>query len=459
PGFAASRGDQSLPLCANPWAVPALSLEQTLDTTQLVLHRKPADQRLWGLLYANGREDTAQFNAAELSEAQQALDDVLADASAGNLAMQGVIENWLENTLAGSWPRCAPLLEQASGYFGWEREAGRLGERRPVAFLNARLKGMRFEAKVLDPSHRLHKAWVELQRDGGGNALSRLRASKQDVRTLLEGVRKNFPELEDHLSAQRVNAWEQRGTMPWVRQSTGPSWRWWAIGAFVLIRLLIAIADTSPSKSVNLLDPPEDAPVVQQAVISAFGSGTIDTVREKDAELAQMIKSNVRLDQSVNVPADQTAAHIAKLIRERALEAARNGSPADLEAAMLVRLGMLRAAKAKGTEACTDLLRMVKLDDDVIVPKAVISADQKFSSAMLAAGKLGLPPRNQGQSAMVPGALIGQAVKIAGIPENRFRKAMNGTGSNADLCATHTALLAATLAWNGKERWAILKTL
>lgn len=459
PGFGAGSAKDGAPLAADPWAVPALSPAQAEYSEHLVLKRTPADQRLWGLLYANGDDDTAPFNAAELKGAKHAQNDVLADASAGNLAMHGVIENWLANALAGAWPRSAPLLEAASGYFGWEREAGKLSERASIAFLNARLKGMRFEAKVLDPKHRLHKAWVELQREGSGNALSRMRASKHDVRTLLEGVRKNFPELEEHLDAQRVAAWEKSGGMPGPSRNGGPSWRWWAIGAFVLIRLLMAIGDTSPSKPVNPLDAPEDLPVIQQAVIAAFGSGTIDTVQQSNAELAQLIKSNVSMDRTENVPADHIAAHVANLIRERALEAARSGSLADLESAMRVRLGLLRAAKAKDAAACTRFLRLAKLDDDVAVPKAVIAADQKFSSAMLLSGKLGLPPRREGASAMVPGVIMGQIIRSSGVPEARVRQAMGGKGSDADSCLVRIALLQATLAWKGKDRWAILKTL
>ena len=458
-GFAEDFDPEDKALGGDPWAIPALAAEQAAQPDQLVMRLAPADQRLWNLLYANGHEDTAQFDDTELIAANAALHGVLADASGGSLTQHEVIEDWLANTLAGSWPRCAPLLEEAATFFGWEREAGKLGERHSVAFLNARAKGLRFHRKVLDPKHRLHKAWVELQRDGRANTFDRLRTSKHDVQTLLDGIRKNFPEMEDHLNPQRVGSWQDGGGSFGKGKVQGPG-RWiWAIGAFVVLRLIIAIGDMAPETPKTLLDPAADAPIIQRAIDMAFGGGSIDAVRGKNAELASVITSNVRMNKSTGVADDVSTSRIVDLIRDRAYEAARADGGANLDAAMRVRLGLLRAANRKGTDACIQFLRLRRLDLGVEVPKTVLAADQRLSSAMLTADKLAYPAPQKQESAMVPGALVGQVIKSSGLSDARVRKTMEGDGSEADTCAVRVALLDATLKWKGKERTAILKTL
>lgn len=467
PDFGAGSAQDGAPLPADPWAVPALSPAQAKDTEHLVLKRTAADHRLWGLLYANGDADTAQFTIAELKEAQSAQADVLDDATASNLAMHGVIENWLANALAGAWPRSAPLLDAASGYFGWEREAGKLGERPSVAFLNARLKGMRFETKVLDPKHRLHKAWIELQREGRRDMLSGLRASKQDVRTLLEGVRKNFPELEDHLDAQRVGSWEGESGTSGRKQFGGPRKSYWFIGVVVLIRLLIVFSHDTGSPQNSQFNPndsafvakPDTLALEQDAISEVFGvSASTDWLTLHQPEMAKLIRANIASDEFAKTTKEETIRRIVVLIRERIYENGREDSAKLFDGVMRLRLAQMREAQSLGTDTCTTFLTTDDFGNATVSP-GLRDREREFAYKYVESGSLDLPAQRAAANAVVPGAIVKRVMEATHLGHDAVAAAMVDKTDRATKCAVTAELLQATLAWKGKERWAILKTL
>ena len=473
-GFAEDFDPEDKALGGDPWAVPALAAEQASQPDQLVMRLAPADQRLWNLLYANGHEDTAQLDDTELIAARTALRDVLADAAGGSLTQHEVIEDWLANTLAGSWPRCAPLLEEAATFFGWEREAGKLGERHSVAFLNARAKGLRFHRKVLDPKHLLHKAWVELQRDGRANMFDRLRTSKHDVKMLLDGIRKNFPEMEDHLDPQRVGSWEGAGGSAGTGKVQGPG-RWiWALGAFVVLRLIIAIGDMSTSKpspmvpqmtTSEALNDPTTRTRIEGIVTEVFGTqASADWLQQHQPILMQEIAARAANDAAASSnPKSPTIdaalkTYFTGVVRQRLYENSRQEAGDVFDSTMRLRLAQLREAKALGTEKCSAFL---KSGD---VGSAVLSADlrqreRNTAKTFAESSRLTTPAPRQVSSASVPGALVGKVMERTGLTQKQVADAMQNKGSEAQQCSVTVALLEATLAWQGKERTAILKTL
>jgi hypothetical protein len=110
---------------------------------------------------------------AQEVQACRSLAAVLDEARQAQVERSEEIETWLADLLVEAWPRSAPLLEPAAATFGWENERGTLHERPAVAYLNARLRGLRFADKVQDKGHPLHKAWRELTREGTRKACSR----------------------------------------------------------------------------------------------------------------------------------------------------------------------------------------------------------------------------------------------------------------------------------------------
>lgn len=463
PDFTRAEVPEGTPLPADPWARPTLAPEAAADPAGMVRHGPRADQRLWNLLYANGESDTAQMSPAELAAAREALREVLADAAQGDLSLHGVIDNWLASTLAGSWPRCAPLLEDAAAAFGWEQLAGKLGEPPAVAFLNARLKGLRFQDKVLDPAHPLNRAWKELQREGRANFIDRLRTGKQDVRTLLDGVRKNFPELEDHLDPQRVASWEQGARV------RGPNWGAWVIGGIMLVQLLIGFSHNTTRKS----DPPTIPQIsASEAVASADYRLRIDDVVHevfgKEASADWMLQHQPvlmaeitrEIDEDGGPQGDNTAlkARMVERVRERLYENGRLEKGENFELAMKLHLAQLQEARSMGAPACATFRQT---DDFGSVEISVALREQERAAALKFAesGNLGSSAPRQGAKAMVPGALVERVMTSTGLGHERVAAAMQGKGTPEETCAVTAALLEETLNWHGKERTAILKTL
>ena len=161
------------------------------------------------------------FDDAGERRALDHLDALLRMASAATIEDSRKLEDWIADQLANAWPRSAPLLAPAATAFGWVNDLGTIGERPAIAFLNARLAGLRFVEAVEQPDHDLYKAWAELSKPGHKRSFG---IKRVDVRDLLAGVRKHFPEIEQYLDPQRVAAWDKappRATLSF----TGQRWR------------------------------------------------------------------------------------------------------------------------------------------------------------------------------------------------------------------------------------------
>lgn len=426
-----------------------------------VVLERDHDRKLHALLYANGDSDDTAFTPEELAEAQRHLAAILQEAEGGNLAAHDAIESWLALTLAGAWPRCAPLLEAAEASFQWSRQRGQLGERPAVAFLNDRLRGMRFEAKVLDPAHPLHKAWNELTQPGRAGAFKTWRVSRQDVQQLLQGVRSNFPELEHRFDPLRVASWE--GSQASSSDSSGGPGIWLWVFLFLAFSRVVGSFDDNRRPLQTAADPlviEIDPATTALAVSTIFGPGkTIDWLKGAQPEMALMIESNLRESKRVGDDQGRTLVRVLGLVRERAYRARDNLSGRDLD--MLMRIRHNQLVMARSVSAPTCLLWMKGMDYKSIgpLPGKQESEEQAYYAAQVAAQGLHYALQSKGSNASVPGELVGRVIDATRISEDRVRAAMQGKGSAADSCAVHIALIAETLRWKGAERTAILKVL
>lgn len=423
------------------------------------------DRELARLLHA--ADDTrTPLNDAQEAQAQRALAALLADAAQGDLTLHGQIEDWLADLLAETWPRSAPLLQSAADAFGWENERGQLNERRSIAWLNARLRGFRFQEKVTAPDHPLHKAWTELHRPGWSTWLDRRRVKRAEVKQLLDGVRTHFPELEDHFDPQRVGSWEATGT----RYSFGKT-SWW-FGGFLLlqlVRVLAGLGDDGSRTPVNqALDPlqvvtapadPDYDRIRDAAIVAAFGPGkTIFWLREKQASLAATFEANLRAQRRQANNEQDTIQRAVDQIRRMAYIVGRRAEPSVQTQTMALHLDQIDAASRKGPQACIDYLHTGELFG-IAVPDALRAREQALASAMVEAGTLATPQPGPPERVSVPGAIIGRIIDETGLPDQSVRNGMDDKGSAAERCAVKRALLHATLNWKGPERAAILRIL
>ena len=420
------------------------------------------EKRLYALLLGNGEGDETTLDDAELAAAQDCLRLVLHDAAQADLTQHDAIEAWVADTLAEAWPRSAQLLATAADSFRWEAEAGKLRERPAIAFLNARRKGYRFQEAVLDRTHIYHKAWVELQRPGRKDLFARFRTNRGDVDKLLTGVRRNFPELENHFDPDRVAAWQAP-----ARFRIGLRKGWWVFVLLsVAVRLAISLSqsDETPLQQLS----PQALMTLQQhgraeaaALMAAFGPGhDLAWLEQRQPELAQVIQSNVRLQTEAGNPDAKIARIASDLVRQRLFEA-RDTVKGDLfDRIMRLRLAEMKVAQRAGPAECRAFVQTALLDPDkAALPDTLRRREQALSVELAEAGKLTPIDRQAPRSATVSGRLVSEVLDVTHLPIERVRAAMQHKASDADNCAVTTALLQATLAYDGKEREVILRTL
>lgn len=147
-------------------------------------------------------------------------------------------------------------------------------------------------------------------------------------------------------------------------------------------------------------------------------------------------------------------------MRQRLFEA-RDTVKGDLfDRIMRLRLAEMKVAQRAGPAECRAFVQTALLDPDkAALPDTLRRREQALSVELAEAGKLTPIDRQAPRSATVPGRLVSEVLDVTHLPIERVRAALQHKASDADNCAVTTALLQATLAYDGKEREAILRTL
>lgn len=468
-GFSAAQApaEQAIAVARDPFARPVLlGLEPTSDA---VMPAWAHEQALHRLLFAVQRQDNDDDTPPPLEGWEEAmalghLKAVLRHAETVSVTAFDEIDNWLAGMLADSWPRSAPLLEPAAAVFGWESERGQVSERPAIAFLNARLRGLRFREKVQEPGHPLHKAWKELTTPAQQGSRKGWFVKRAEVEQLLAGVRKNFPELEHHFDPWRVALWDKADG-----SDVGSGWfskgRLWIFAVILLLQVVRfafndSTPDTTPPPALSASEMAEDSNAIGGAIAAIFGPEiTLEGLKSLQPDLSALFSANRTIARADGSDDKAYRAKVHDLVRERMYMTALVEKGPLLADVQRVRADLLRAARKVGAAQCMAFVRTRRLDPQVVVPEATLEAERKLAVRMLDASQLGPPQRMAPARAQVPGELVGKVILLTGIPDERVRKAMNGKGSDADQCAVNIALIDATLAWKGKDREAILSVL
>lgn len=436
-----------------------------LNERPLLRTARPAEDALFTLLMPDEGVGEPLDEAGEAA-ALPALAAVLDEARDARIERSAEIEAWLADLLVQSWPRSATLLEPAAQAFNWESERGHLNERPQIAYLNARLRGLRFVRKVQEKGHPLHRAWQELTRQGSRKGLF---APKAQVRQLIDGVRSNFPELEQHFNPMLVAAWERQSS-----GGLGRNFGWIAIVVIGLIRMVVAIADyghdhplprpvapyeasDSPnpaSAPLPAFDPAAD-PVLADVVHQLFGPDmSYADLRKADPNFAATIKAN----RQQTADAGQLAHQVQMVLTERFLYAREGASLARLDSLARWRLDMLMAARADGPDTCVNVYHWGDLPKGAGLKGPALMRQQALARTLLASRELDAArPARGDRSYMIPGPMIDQVISATGLPESTVIGVFKGKGSPATVCAVRTELLKAALAWQGSDRVPILR--
>lgn len=475
-GVAAAQApaERAIAVGPDPFARPVLlGLESPPDAVMPAWAHEQALYRLLLTDLPGGSDEKADLPPLEAWQEAMALGHlkaVLHNAETASVSAFDEIENWLANLLWDAWPRSAPLLEPAAAVFGWEQERGQISERPAIAFLNARLRGLRFREKVQDPAHPLHKAWKELTTPAQQGSRRGWFVKRADVEQLLDGVRRHFPEIERHFDPWRVALWDRQGD-----DSGGQGWfskGRLAIFAVIFIVQIIRMAmdaggsndrrDAPVPPALSASEAAQDREVIGRAIRQVFGPEiTLEGLQSLQPDLAALFSANRTVARSAGEDDAAYAAKVHDLVRERMLATALAEKGQLLADVQRLRARLLEAAQKLGPAECMAFIRTRRLDRRAEVAPAILAAERKLAVKMLDASQLGPPARQPPARASIPGDLVDRVIAATGIPDRRVRAAMGGKGPDADQCAVTIALIEQTLAWKGPAagRDAILSVL
>jgi len=429
---------------------PASASPSALALSEAQERAQAAWQKLTGILYPEGQVSEDAVTLGEMQAGLGALDVLITRSEEADLAEHDALDGALADLFARTWPRSAPFVEPANAAFQWLDEAGSIEERPALMFLNQRLKGMRFHEKVQQPGHPLHRAWVELSRPGAVGLIDRLRVKRVEVHKLIDGVRRNFPELESHLDPQRVASWD-RGATSAGPDGSGPR----IVRGIVIVLLVVAIPrllsqcdSTSNDKAppvVQLSDAAVDAKMAE-----LFGPGTdMKAVEAKDLKLARELRLAVNMPEII-APLNY--------LRLQALGSAEVADRAALEARAELKAIWLTAAQAKSVQFC----RMAINGDLRVLPLDLSAKDrareQVLLRKLLDAKVLSHVPKGGETRYSVPGWLVSETLKRSGLSEEKLKAALTDPDST-DRCKAETALVQAVVASPKKVPDDVLKGL
>jgi hypothetical protein len=422
------------------------------EVTTIAPPQEPgAPEILLEILFPEGSQSDDALSHEDWLRAEEAVAAIAAEANESPVDRQATIGEWLAHHLAAAWPRSSPLVTDAADRFGWREQSGQITEGHAVQFLNLRLRGMRFVENVQEREHPLHKAWNELSRPGHGGAFDFLRASKNDVHRLLEGVRQNFPEVESYLNPARVASWEgaRIGHIPSKPGGSGLSWAWVAGLVFIAIaRVVTSVADSgSGSAPTEIASPIQIEGQVNELVVDLFGDASaLPKLKTQAPDIFDQIEAYRRFALTASSGHTRQRMRIRNILRLKAQIAANEASFADLIAIKEVKLSLLGEPSVRGNPGlCEEIASGRFLDEDVFAPEDIRIRERRLYTRLLDQGLLNADSAARPTGATIPGFIVEDVLRRSGLSEDMFDLAAHQKAGSVDQCEFAIALLESVL--------------
>lgn len=393
--------------------------------TEADLEAQNAWLALQRLIFPNSEYTETGFTVEEYEQARAHLTLLLNRAEHCDVVEHDALDHGLSELLAQGWPRSAPLAKQANDAFHWSDQAGHIGERPALQFLNPRIAESLFHEEIQREGHRLHPAWVELTSPGGAGLFKEFRIRKGAVLELLMLVRTHYPGLEWHFDAQRVASWDKPPQTWW-------GWLWSKL--FYLIIILYVVGGIANLISGGSEDAEAPAPIEmresvddakQDAIVrTLFGDEmTMDEVMRRDSAFGWRLKTTI--DVSDASPENADAETVVAIGR--------------------VYLGWMKAMNVQSGDSCLKISS--QQFGEVDATAEALRTEQTLAARLLRDKELkevavGRP--HQDRTAIIPDAVRGRALEISGLPLERFNAA-TADRDHPDRCRMTAALLEAAL--------------
>ena len=414
---------------------------------------------LQGLIFPEYEYSDVSLTAEEYEQAQAHLAVLLDRAEQCDIAEHDSLDHALADMLAQGWPRSAPLAKLASEAFRWSDEAGHIGERPALQFLNARMAESQFLEEVQQDGHRLHEAWVELTTPGRAGPFKQFRVRKGAVMELLMLIRAHYPGLEELLDAKRVASWDK----------PTPTWRaWvgrWLFGMFIVLQIMGVIAAFSSDSKKEDAPLPMYTPeigsdvrfgVEYELVARALfgGETTMDEVVRLDPVFAEELKSQIR-----TTVASKRVNSAREMLRQDMLRARANADDETVMAISRIYLGWLKTAETHGGVPCREI-QAWQFGAIDMAPDA-LRAEQRLAASLLQDGLLGkaVPvAATRERTITISDEVSAKALQNSGLPAERFNAATVDPG-HADRCRMAIGMIEAALDTKGDVPVELLRIL
>ena len=422
------------------------------ELTETQQQARAAWQGLWDILIPGGEYSDEAITLEQLDDGNAHLKTLIEHAEQCEITEHDALDHGLAQLFAETWPRSAPFVETAAQSFHWLDESGQIEERPALMFLNMRLRGMQFHEQVQETDHPLNKAWVELSREGRVRLVDRLKVKRQDVDSLLTGIRDRYPEIETYLDEERVASWEE------APHSAGPGIVQWLFIIFVVFQALRFFAgnDDTPDFDGPQLSAPPRAELseveLDSRLSTLFGDGvTMNTVREADPVFADQLRNTFDIERFGFTT-------IEGFVRTRATQAGQIAEFDELVARGELRRMWMTVAAAQSPELCKNVIAADFASIPLELDHAQRMREGQLLRQMLHAGVLSHSEVRGARRFSVPGWAVEETMRRSRLSQAEVARALNDP--NDDLrCRVDRTLLGVVLEQPGRVSPELLRAL
>jgi len=381
-------------------------------------------------------------------------------------------ERWFARIVATSAPRSDPIMHLVLDQFGWLADRGRFDQPKEAAAVVARYDMLAFHAAVQQPDHPLFRAWRELITPADETS-RRGRVDKKAIHELLLTVRRDHPALEQEFDWYRVSLWES----PPPASSRGNGNPWVTVAVFMVILLgqlgrcgsALSPSTIDPSivsgPTMNgpilmppapladaLVSPDDDIAAALQRV--AGDELTLDRLKEKNPSLAMRLESNWQDAKKYNQTRRAFVEEMSRLLLVHYNDALPHAEYAVIADQRRLDLDETTAALNAGGDVCARYF-----DKGLPMPLALRFAQRRdaITARVLLGLKFFAPLRSGSYTFTVPGAVVDDATRRAGLPRAQFAAGLRATAAPKLRCKVRIALLQAALALPPKAGLKLLR--
>jgi hypothetical protein len=367
------------------------------------------------------------------------------DTSAG-------VENWLAGILYEAGPRSDPVLGLVIDHFHWQKSLGRWDNDWVFEELVKRRGAAVFVEQVARPSHALNGAWRDLTSAGEKLGAAPFLRGNQ-VRNLLEIIRRDYPAAEAYLWPHRVALWDDRFYGVAMDHEGGRGGFAWGVLAFWLIvlaaRLLSSFGQggsTAPPASVaaprSVTTPAGDLdPIINRA---SEGLLNLAALEARNPPLHARLIARWNRQRETPLPSYEFEEAVRSLLVQGERAALRDGSYALHAAYWRLKRDELVWLRARDAEQCERGTR----DEyqSYALPLELAARRDRIRAQALGEPIANPTPPVSQRRFMIPGPAVELAMRHSGLGADTLGAAWRGGGTPAQRCAATIALIEAALA-------------